>query len=81
MRIKYVEGCTDNVLYIDDVENPSMERIKEAITHLVETSEDLPLLENILALIMSQDDRIDPEVTDAPCPTCGSYTWTYEYES
>lgn len=79
MNIKYINGCIDDSLTIDNIESVelSSDIIKEAIIRLLDNENDIGTLQSILIdLIESQGDYEDL----GQCEECGDWITKYTIE-
>lgn len=79
MNIKYINGCIDDSLTIDNIESVelSSDIIKEAIIRLLDNENDIGTLQSILIdLIESQGDYEDL----GQCEECGDWITKYTVE-
>lgn len=79
MNIKYINGCIDDSLTIDNIESVELspDIIKEAIIRLLDNENDIGTLQSILIdLIESQGDYEDL----GQCEECGDWITKYTVE-
>lgn len=79
MNIKYINGCIDDSLTIDNIESVELspDIIKEAIIRLLDNENDIGTLQSILIdLIESQGDYEDL----GQCEECGDWITKYTIE-